>query len=122
MLSKKQMKIRMKRKTNPELEETISKSMKNKNWMNIAKILSGPTRKQAALNLLDIEKNSKVGDTIVVPGKILSQGDLTKKIRICALSISAQAREKLKDTRSEFVTFIEEIKKNPKAEGIKVLR
>jgi len=122
MLSKTQMKTRMKRKTNPELEETIGRSMKNKNWTNIAKILSGPTRKQAALNLSDIEKNSKIGDTIVVPGKILSQGDLTKKIRICALSISAQAREKLKDTRSEFVTFIEEIKKNPKAEGIKVLR
>ena len=122
MLSKTKIKMRKRRKTNPELAETIKLASKNQNWMNIAKILSGPTRKYSSLNLFQIDEKAKTGDTILITGKILSKGDLTKKIKIVGLSISAEAKEKLKTTKSEFIPIIEEIKKNVKFEGIKILR
>ncbi len=121
MISKTKLKIRLRRKTNPELVATIKLALKHHEWNNIAKIISGPTRKFPSLNLFEIEKHSKVGDTIVIPGKVLNKGDLTKKIKICALGISERAKEKLRISKSEFVQLVEEIKKNPKAEGIKVL-
>ena len=122
MLSKTKIRMRKKRKTNPELAEAIKLASKNQNWMNIAKILSGPTRKYSSLNLFQIDEKAKTGDTILITGKILSKGDLTKKIKIIGLSISAEAKEKLKTTKSEFIPLIEEIKKNVKFEGIKILR
>ena len=121
MLSKTKIKLRIRKKTNPELAETIIFASKAPKWLQIAKILSSSTRKQAALNLSEIDKHSKAGDTIIIPGKVLGKGDLTKKVKICALSISEQAKEKFKETKSEFITLIHEIKTNPKAEGIKLM-
>jgi len=122
MISRTKIKFRSRKKTNSSLVETIQLALKNKNWEKIAKILSSSTRNYSSINLSEIEKQTKAGDTVVIPGKVLSLGDLTKKVRICALSISKTAEEKLKSSKSEFVYISEEIKKNPKAEGLKVLR
>ena len=121
MISKTRLKSRIKRKTNPELVQTIALAIKNPHWIKIAKILSGSTRRHSQVNLSEIDKHSAAGDTIIVLGKVLSKGNLTKKIKICAISISSEAKEKLKDMKSEFLPLIEEIKKNSKAEGIKIL-
>lgn len=111
-----------KRKTNPEVAETIFKAKKRKNWLGIAGLLSGPTRKYSGVNLQEIEKESKEGDTIVIPGKVLGKGDVSKKIRVCALSFSAEAEKKLKARKCEIVSIIKEIEVNPEARGIKILR
>lgn len=120
MISKTKLKIRAKKKTNPELAETIFLARKNANWIPIANLLARSTRKHSAVNLREIDEKAKIGDTFVIPGKVLSEGELSKKIKICAFNISKEAREKLKRTKSEFVTLAEEIKKNSKAEGIKI--
>ena len=92
-----------------------------KAWMGIASRLSGPTRKQASVNLDELEKKTKEGDTVIVLGRVLGMGSVSKKIRVCALGFSASAREKLKHGKSEIVSIGEEIKHNPKAEGIKII-
>lgn len=120
-ISKTKIKLQLKRKTSPVLVETIRLAMKNRSWLPLAKILSSPSGKLTAVNLKEIDKKTSVGDTVVIPGKILSLGDITKKIRLCALSISDSAREKLKKSKSEIISIAEEIKKNPKAEGLKVI-
>ena len=72
--------------------------------------------------MFEIENKTEVGDTVVILGKVLAKGEVTKKIRICALSFSEKARERLKKSKSESLTILHEIKINPKAEGIKILR
>lgn len=119
MISKTHVKKKTSRKTDLALVETIKLARINPGWLRLSHILSGPTRKQISANLSDIDANTKAGDTLVIPGKVLGQGELTKKLRICALSFSKTAIEKMKKTKSEAVTILEEIKKNPKAEGIK---
>ena len=121
-LSKTKLKNSASRKTNPILSETIFKARKNPNWIAMSKILASSTRNQTTLNLFQIDKQTTTGDTVVVLGKVLSKGELTKKLRICALAISETALEKLKKSKSEFVYLGDEISKNPKAEGIKLLR
>lgn len=112
---------RIGQKKEPELVRTLLAAKKNKSWHEVAYKLSGSRRLYPSVNLEDIEENAKEGDVVVVPGKVLGVGDLHKRIRICALSFSASAIEKLKKTKSEQRTILEEIKHNPKAEGIKVL-
>ena len=121
-ISKTKLKKHLRRKTNPSLTMTIFLAKKHKPWLPVAKLLAGSTRKHSSVNLTDIEKQTTTGDTVLIPGKILSKGDITKKVRICALGFSAMAKEKLKKTKSEAVSIMDEIKINPKAEGLKIIR
>lgn len=122
VLSQTKLKVRIQRKTSPELIELLRVARKNKAWQGLVKIISGPTRGYSSVNLERIDKNTTAGDTVVVPGKILSSGNLTKKVRICALSISKSALHKLKETKSEYCSIKDEIKLNSKAAGIKIIR
>ena len=112
---------KLKRKTNPELVNTILAAKKNKNWLKVANIISTPKRKNIALNLRDINEKSSDGEIIVIPGKVLSDGEINKKIKISAISYTKQAYEKLKKSKIESNKLIEEITKNPNATKIKII-
>lgn len=108
-------------KTHPHLQLAIRAALKNKSWLALAKKLAGSTRRQLSLNLSEIEEKTTAGDTVVIAGKILALGELSKKVRIASLSISASAKEKLKKTKSDWIPLYQEIQSNPKAEGVKIL-
>ena len=112
----------LKKKNNPELVETIITAKKQKAWFEIAAILSGSRRNKIAFNLNEIDKKAKDGDVIVVPGKILSLGKIDKKIKLVALDFSEKAKEILSKSKIEISIILEEIKKNPSAKGIKILK
>jgi large subunit ribosomal protein L18e len=109
------------KKTNPYLVETIFAAKKNENWKRIAEILSGPRKKNMNLNLGEI--GNKIGEekNIIIPGKVLSQGEIGKKAKIIAFNFSEKAREKLSKAGCEILNILEEIKKNPEAKGVKIL-
>lgn len=107
------------RKTNDELVETIILAKKQKEWINVAEVLSGPRRKRINVSLKELNTLAKVGEKIVVPGKILSQGEITKKIEVIAFSFSEKAETKLKEAGCKTLNLIQEIKLNPSAKGIR---
>src|SRR3990172_10936215 len=123
MKSKTKIEKQSQRKGNPILVETLRAAKKtgNKLWMNVAGILSGPRRNKIAVNLDEIEKATKEGDSVVIPGKVLSQGEISKKIAVIAFGFSEKAREKLLKNKSHILSILEEIKKNPDAKGLKFL-
>lgn len=110
------------RKSNQEIVETILAAKKEKAWLEVAGILSGPRRNYLNINLQEISKQAKEGENLVVPGKVLSQGELDKKIKIIALGFSEVAKEKLKKSGSKISYMLDEIKSNPEAKGLKVLK
>lgn len=110
-----------KRKNDKELVETIIAAKKNKNWFKIAEILSAPRRKRTNVNLNEIDKNIEEKNLIVVPGKVLSQGEISKKGKIIAFKFSEKAKEKLIKAGCEMEYIFDEIKKNPEAKDIKIL-
>jgi large subunit ribosomal protein L18e len=119
--SKKTIKVRTRSKSNPIIKETVKLALKQKAWIKMAQFISAGKRNYPSINLGELDKKTTAGDTVLVLGKILSSGNLTKKIKIVALAISKGAREKLKETKSEFVHVRDEVTKNPKGEGIKVI-
>jgi len=122
MKSKTKIEKQIKRKSNPELVKTIIIAKKNDGWLEIASILSNPRKKRTNVNLEKIDKETKEGETVVIPGKVLSQGELNKKIKIAALSFSKRAKEKLQKSKGKILSIIEEIEKNPTAKGIRILK
>lgn len=121
MKSKTKINKQLRKKNNPELVETIMDARKNKKWYRVSEILSSPRKNKLEKNLDIINKESKDGETIVIPGKVLSVGELDKKIRIIALSFSKNAREKILKSGGKVSTIFEEIKKNPEAKEVKIL-
>ena len=122
MKSKTKIEKQLKKKQNQELVRTIIAAKKAKAWASVAEDLSRPTRKKIVVNLDKINSETKAGDTIVVPGKILSWGNLERKVKLVGLSISDSALEKVNKGKSEFVILQQEIKLNPEAKGIKIIK
>ncbi len=122
MKSKSTIEKQLEKKANPELVKTIIEAKKKKNWLGVAAILSGPRTKRINLNLEKINKEAKEGETVIVVGKVLSQGELDKKIKVVALSFSEKAKEKISKAKGEALTISEEIKKNPDAKNVRFLK
>lgn len=112
----------MQRKHNQELVKTIIATKKNAKWFKVAELISSPRQRKISINLEKINKETKEGDIIVIPGKVLSQGEINKKIKVIALNFSEKAKEKLLKAKCEVSTILKETKKNPKAKGIKIIQ
>ncbi len=120
--SKTKISKQLERKTNPELVETILLAKKSASWLEIASILSGSRRKRININLSDLSKSIESEKIVLIPGKVLSEGEMDKKAKIVALNFSEKAKEKLIKAGCEVSSILEEIKSNPEAKGIKVLK
>ncbi len=105
-------------KTSRYLINTIKEALANSAWIEVAGILSRPKRKRMNVNLSEL---SGV-ESVVVCGKVLSEGEIDKKIKVVALDFSDSAKEKLLNAKCEVATIIEEIKKNPEAKGLEVFK
>ncbi len=110
----------MRQKRNPILVDTIVKLKKTN--VEVAKLLARPVKKTARVNLSELDRLVKDGESVFIAGKILSSGNLTKKIKIVALSASEKAKEKIKESKSEFVSVVEEIKKNAELKGLRIIK
>ena len=122
MKSKTKIEKQLKKKTNPELVRTIIESKKKKKWAEIAEILSGPRINKISINLDKINDIAKEEETIVIPGKVLSEGEIDKKIKIVVFSFSKKAKDKILKAKGETLTILEEIKKNPEAKNVRVIK
>ncbi|RMD67321.1 50S ribosomal protein L18e [Candidatus Pacearchaeota archaeon] len=120
-LSVRKIKERIGRKSSARLRETLQSALKSDGWRDLSKKLAVARRKQLALNLDEINELAKDGDVVVVPGRVLSQGMITKKVKVCAFGFSKRAQEKLQEGKVEFAHVFEEIKTNPSAKNVRVL-
>lgn len=114
-ISKRKINGRMKKKTNPILAQAIFIAKKNN--QELAKELSKPTRQQAKINVGRL--NEAKSDVVLIAGKVLSSGEISKKLKVYALGFSAGAKEKLKKAGCEMKTIIEVLKTLKKGEKLK---
>ena len=117
-ISKTKIKARTQRKTNPVLKKIIYLATKNPSWNPLAKKLSGPTQAHTSINLDELDQQLKDGDKAVIAGKILSKGELTKKVTLSALACSQAAKEKLDKAKITLTDLEDEINKNNEAKGV----
>lgn len=85
-------------------------------WEDLADRLEVPSRNRISVNVEKInslaEKNK--GKVILVPGKVLSSGDLTEKVTVVAISASENARAKI-NAKGKFILLKEYAKEAGKA-------
>lgn len=101
--------------------KTLAIQQKVPLWKRIATELEKPTRNRREVNIFKLEKHTKDGDIVVIPGKLLGTGDLTKKLTVAAVSLSESAKEKILAAKGEVITLEEMISKNPKGARVKIM-
>lgn len=113
--------------TNPQLKDLIANMRglarkQNVNlWKRLAEELEKPSRQRRVVNISTINRNTKDNETIVVPGKVLSVGDLDHKVVIAAFSFSKEAKEKISSNKSQVMGLDELMKKNPQGKGVRII-
>ncbi len=114
------------RKTNPVLQDVIQQCEEaaRRNdaavWQRVADELQRSNRSQRTVNLSRIERHTEDGDTVVVPGKVLGSGRLTKDVTVAAFNFSASAREAVHGAGT--ATHIEDlVEDRPDGSGVEVL-
>lgn len=106
--------------TNPTLKKLImeleKKYRKTKRpiWRDLAEKLKRPRRKRVEVNLFKINKYVKENEIAVVPGKVLSVGELTKPLTIAAWKFSKKAIEKIQKSQGKAISIYELMELNPK--------
>ncbi len=90
-------------------------------WRRIAKDISKSARRISSVNVYKIEKFAREGETIVVPGKVLSVGTLSKKVDVAALNFSEEARRKIEAAKGKTMTIHQLLETNPEAKKVRIL-
>jgi len=114
-------------KTNPSLIALIHRLKKESQeqdiqlWKDIALRLEKSSKNWPEVNLNRISQHVHDKETALIPGKVLSTGQLSKKISIAAWSFSEEAQNKIKKAGGKTLTIEELLSKNPKGKDIRIV-
>ena len=114
-------------KNNPELIKLLKElriQAKEKDapiWRDIAERLERPLRVWPEVNVSRIERYANEGETIVVPGKVLGSGTISKGVTVAAWKFSKSAKEKIEKAGGKTISIRELMKKNPKGSNVRIM-
>jgi large subunit ribosomal protein L18e len=115
------------RKTNPYLINLVERlkresfEQKAPVWRDVAERLMKPRRNWAEVNLSRIERYADTDDIIVVPGKLLGAGVISKKVTVAAFKCSEAAREKIAKAGGKSMSIEELLEINPKGSKVRIM-
>ncbi len=113
--------------TDPNVVQIIRTLRKKSNandapiWKAVSKRLLKSRRSRPAVNLSRISRYADKDDVVVVPGKVLSSGELKHPVTIAALAFSERAIEKITAAKGKAITLLEAAEAHPNGTGLKVI-
>ncbi|MEM1550395.1 MAG: 50S ribosomal protein L18e [Candidatus Bathyarchaeia archaeon] len=119
--------MRRKKAINPNLSALLrllkkaSNEHKARIWRAVAEYLSGTRSRRIAVNISRINRFTREGDVVVVPGKVLGAGMLDHPVTVAASAFSKQAREKILMAGGKCLSIPELIELNPEGSNVKII-
>ncbi len=107
------------RKLIVELKRLAAKQ-KVRLWKAVAEELEAPTRKRREVSVESISRHARANETVIVPGKVLSNGEMRQKTTVAAFKFSKSAEEKI-NASGKALSIQELMKANPKAQKVRIL-
>ncbi len=113
---------------NPELKHAIrtlrsaSKKRDEAIWAKLADELDKPKRRRVALNLGDINRLSKSGDIVAVPGKVLASGSLGHPVTVAANAFSDEAKKKIEFAEGSAIRLLDLLEDGTHPSAVKILK
>jgi large subunit ribosomal protein L18e len=113
------------RNKNPIMKKAMEDFMKAGTekpvWKAVAKGLNKPRRQRYEVNLSRIEKFAAEKDTVVVPGVVLGEGQISKHVTVAAVRFSVEARKKIERAGGKCMFIEELLKKEPDASKVRIM-
>lgn len=92
------------------LSEASKKDHYPKLWKRVHRLVEVPEKRRVEVNLSKIESITKAGDNVLVPGKVLSNGEIKHSVTISAMGFSGSALKMLKDANCKIVPLKDMVK------------
>jgi large subunit ribosomal protein L18e len=114
-------------KTNPRLANLIAELRTTARetdagvWEDIAARLEKPRRTHAEVNLGRIERYAREDETVLVPGKVLGSGVLSKEVTVAAVDFSGTAKTKIEEVGAT-MALEDALESNPEGANVRVIR
>ncbi len=114
------------RKDNPELVRLIvelrraARAHQAPIWGAVADRLERARHQTTPVNVGHLDRLATEDETLVVPGKLLAEGRLSKKVTVAAFSYSAQARAKVRAAGGSALTVHDLVKAKPDGAGVRL--
>jgi large subunit ribosomal protein L18e len=112
----------------PELKKTIQnlKAAGRKNglaiWKAIANELDKPKRLRTIVNLSRINRYTKAGDVVAIPGKVLAAGSLRHPVTVAAFAFSKVAKQKVNLAKGRALSLTELLDERIEPSRIKIMK
>ncbi len=115
--------IRVVKKDNEQLVSLIKQLViSNKPlWKKVAHELAKPRRNRVQVNLNKIDQFTTESDILLVPGKVLGAGQLSKKATVAAFSFSEGARKLIQTAGGKALSISEVFTTNPEGKQVVIL-
>jgi large subunit ribosomal protein L18e len=113
--------------TNPELIGLIQELKKKSRekqaevWRYLAERLAASKRSRIAVNVSRLNRNTKEGDIIAVPGKVLGAGKASHSITVAAFAFSDRAQTKILQAKGNCLSIRDLMAKYPEGANVKVI-
>jgi len=113
--------------TNPELVKAV-RSLKRRHgetgapvWRDVATRLLRTRRQRITVNLSRLNRYTKAGDTVIVPGKVLGLGKLDHSVHVAAFAFSEQAQSKILKAKGKCLSIDDLTERNPHGSNVKII-
>lgn len=90
-------------------------------WRTLYEDLQTARRNRVTVNIGDLQRHYTKGQVMVVPGKVLSDGEIVDKLQVAAYAFSSQARAKIEAQGGKCFTLEELMEMNPTGKNVKII-
>lgn len=106
------------KKTDSTLVSLIHRLRREKKpfWKRVADILARPRSRMIAINISRLNKLASDGSIVVVPGKVLGDGQINKKMTVAAFKFSESAERLITKSGGKTLSILDLVdsKKQPR--------
>ena len=103
------------------LVELEVKAQQSRFWKRVVKDLTKPSRQRRTVNVYKIDRYARDGETVLVPGKVLSVGEINKPVAVAAVNFSAEAKRKIIEAKGKALSIKELLQSNPDGKKVRIL-
>ena len=94
---------------------------KRRIWRDVSKRLMAPQKNRVEVNLAKLRRVTNKNDVVVIPGKVLADGELTAAITVACYSISKSALVKLEESGSKRISIEKLLEEKPTGKGVRII-
>jgi len=103
------------------LKSIPREARKSRFWRRVVEEAERSRRRRRVVNLYKLNRLTRAGDVVYVPGKVLGAGSIDHPITISAFGFSKTAYEKLLKSGSTILTTREFAERYPTGSGVKLI-